>query len=161
MGQKKITVTNGQVNLEITTSGTSGNNYHFLVYLFKDRNYSYSNPEVKEVRNNINIVYTAKKLTIAQYETEVTDGAFNVTLELAGLNAESSYEVLGQVYSSDWKTQMGQKKITVTNGQVNLEISTAGYTGSNCHFLVYLFKDRNYSYSNPEVKEVKNYININ
>ena len=160
IGEKKMTVANGQVNLEITTSGASGSNYHFLVYLFKDKNYSYSNPEAKEVRNNINIVYTAQKLTIAQYETEVTDGVFNVKLELAGLNTGSTYEVLGQLYSSDWKTQIGEKKITVANGQVNLEITISGTSGSNYHFLVYLFKDKNYSYSNPEAKEVKNYINI-
>ena len=162
MGQKKITVTNGQVNLEISTAGFSGTNCHFLVYLFKDKNYSYSNPEVKEVLNNINVAYTPKILVIniTHYETEVADGLFSATLELAGLNETSTYEILGQIYSSDWKTQIGQKKISVTNGQVNLEISTAGYTGSNCHFLMYLFKDKNYSYSNPEVKEVKNYINI-
>ena len=156
-----MSVTNGLVNLELNTVGYSGSNCRFKLYLFKDGNRSFSAPEAKENRNDVNVVYTAKKLTITSYETEVTDGVFNATVELAGLDTtNSTYELWAGLYSSDNTTRINYTLIPVTNGLVNLELNTVGYSGSNCRFKVYLFKDGNRSFSAPEAKESKSDVTI-
>ena len=154
MSQKWITVTNGTFNVEMSVDGLSGTNCNLKVFLYKGSN---TTPEAREIKSGINLTYIAKTLSIPTFETEVTDGVFNATLALANLETGSIYKAYSVLYSSNGTAKLAQKWQTVTNGTVNLEMSVAGLTESNCTLKVYLYKGSN---TTPEARESKSGINI-